>query len=141
MGGGEEVKKKGAEGESDTESEEESTNVSPPTTLTAWYSTQLNASQASTLTKESGEVSWQTVELSIRVAWDKGSMDVMGAKDERCKDGTYPAVKVGGARRGGSECDAASTPLTDWDPPLSWHSTQKKKVMRKKRKEVERRKY
>jgi len=76
-----------------TESDED-LPLEPADVLTAWYSAQFNASLASTLTKESGESSWHTLELSIRVAWDKSCVDVMGSQEERYKDGTYPSIKV-----------------------------------------------
>jgi hypothetical protein len=83
----------GSNEESETESEDDE-SMGNSSVVTAWYSAQFNASKASVLTKESGEQSWHTLELSIRVAWDKGSMDVMADVEERAKDGTYPSIKV-----------------------------------------------
>ncbi|UZJ56405.1 hypothetical protein CBS101457_005725 [Exobasidium rhododendri] len=82
----------GQDSETEEDSDQESSS-SDHSVTTAWYNARFDASQASTLTKESGEVSWQTVEISIRVAWDKGCMDVMGSEENKCKDGMYSHVK------------------------------------------------
>jgi ribosomal protein S30 len=86
--------------DSETESDEDSSESNANDLLTAWYIAHFDASQAALLTKDSGEVSWQTVELAIRVAWDKGGMDVLGSEQNKGKDGTYSSIKVSAGKAG-----------------------------------------
>ena len=83
-----------SETESDGEAHDDAQASPAPILTTAWYSAHFDEARASQLTSQSGETSWQTLELRIRVAWDKGNMDVMAVEAERGRDGTYPSIKV-----------------------------------------------
>lgn len=83
-----------SETESESEFESEEKRTSTPRLLTAWYAANFDESQSLELLKKSGEASWETLELRIRVAWDNDGLEVMVANEQKGKDGTFSSVKV-----------------------------------------------
>lgn len=84
-----------SETESESEFDTKKRTKFAPEISTAWYAASYNELQSHELLKCSGEDSWETLELRIRVAWDNDGLEVMGANQQKGKDGTYPSVKVG----------------------------------------------
>lgn len=81
------------EGE-DSETEDEDEDDTPSVQTIAWYGAQFNLSKSQALVKDSGESSWDMLELRVKVAWDSGAIDVMAVESNRARDGTYSSVKV-----------------------------------------------